>query len=69
MQWYNICVSGDYNPGIAPASTQDTCLQLQFGDQDIDNCFIHADIAPSKAHLGIKKDINNKMDRKRRVYG
>ena len=68
-------MSGDYNPGIAPASTQDTCLQLQFGDQDIDNCFIHADIAPSKAHLGIKKDINNKkelsmsvMDSKRRVY-
>ena len=34
------------------------------------------DIALSKAHLGIKKDINNKkelsmsvMDRKRRVYG
>ena len=33
------------------------------------------DIAPSKAHLGIKKDINNKkelsmsvMDSKRRVY-
>ena len=67
-------MSGDYNPGYAPALTVLSAAAM-WRPKTLIIVANQVDIVPSKAHLGIKKDISNKkelsmsvMDRKRRVY-